>query len=428
MFKDYIQKKLEKSVQDYFVAHPDVKLICVGGSVGKTSTKLAIATILSEQYRVRLHEGNHNTALSAPLAILGIEYPGEIKSIRAWLAVFKAIKQRIKNPSDVDVIIQELGTDRPGDIAEFGRYLTPDIAVITGITPEHMENFITLDAVAQEELSLANFSKMVIINRDDTPEQYAQLVSNPNIDTYGTSGLSEYGFVSEDFSVENGHKGTFTGAEFQEGLDGRATLHVLGEHNIRPIIGAVVVALRFGMAGVAIQKAAESIRPVSGRMNVLKGVRDSIIIDDTYNSSPAAAAMALQTLVNLPAPQHIAVLGSMNELGQTSAVEHDTLGRMCRPETLDWVITIGDEAERYLAPAAKANGCAVRSFRDAISAGAYLNKVLETGGIALIKGSEGGIFAEEAVKIVLHSTDDEAKLVRQTPVWLEAKTRFFSRF
>jgi UDP-N-acetylmuramoyl-tripeptide--D-alanyl-D-alanine ligase len=428
MFKDYIQKKLEKSVQDYFAAHPEVKLICVGGSVGKTSTKIAIATILSQQYRVRLHEGNHNTALSAPLAILGVEYPGEIKSVGAWLRVFKAIKQRIKDPADVDVIIQELGTDRPGDILDFSRYLSPDIGVITGITPEHMENFGTLDAVAQEELALANFSKIAVINRDDTPEQYSALVTNPNIDTYGTSGLSEYSFVKEDFSIEDGHKGTFTGAEFQEGLDGRATLHVLGEHNIRPIVGAVVVALRFGMDSNAIRAAAESIRPVSGRMNVLRGVRDSTIIDDTYNSSPAAAAMALQTLVNLPAPQHVAVLGSMNELGQSSAAEHDTIGRMCRPENLDWVITIGDEAERYLAPAAKANGCAVRSFRDAISAGAYLNKVLETGGIALVKGSEGGIFAEEAVKVVLHSTDDEVQLVRQSPAWLEAKTRFFSRF
>ena len=199
MFKDYIQKKLEKSVQAYFAAHPEVKLICVGGSVGKTSTKIAIATILSQQYRVRLHEGNHNTALSAPLAILGVEYPGEIKSIGAWLRVFKAIKQRIKDPADVDVIIQELGTDRPGDIPDFSRYLSPDIGIITGITPEHMENFGTLDAVAQEELALANFSKIAVINRDDTPEQYSALVTNPNIDTYGTSGLSEYSFVKEDF-------------------------------------------------------------------------------------------------------------------------------------------------------------------------------------------------------------------------------------
>ena len=69
MFKNYIQKRLEKYVRKYFKAHPDVKLVVVAGSVGKTSAKVAIATVLSERYKVRLHEGNHNTEISAPLAI-----------------------------------------------------------------------------------------------------------------------------------------------------------------------------------------------------------------------------------------------------------------------------------------------------------------------------------------------------------------------
>ncbi len=428
MFKKYIQKKLETSVQKYLAAHPDVKLICVSGSVGKTSTKVAIATILSQQYRVRMHEGNHNTELSAPLAILGVEYPGEIRSVFAWRKVFKAIKQRIKNPAAVDVIVQELGADRPGDIQSFGRYLQPDVAVITGVTPEHMEHFGTLDAVAAEELSLANFSKIAIINRDDIDERYSQLLTNPTINTYGNSGVSEYSFRDEDFSLTMGHKGYFTGPEFGEPSAAHATLQVLGEHNIRPIIAAVTVALRFGMDGNAIIRGAEQIRPVPGRMNVLRGVRDAMIIDDSYNSSPAAAAMALQTLVNIPAPQHIAVLGSMNELGASSAAEHQRIGAMCMPDSIDWVVTIGDEAERYLAPAAAQNGCFVKSFRDAISAGAFVNQYLDRGGLVLVKGSEGGIFAEEAVKILLRSTEDEQQLVRQTPAWLEAKNNFFSRF
>src|SRR5690606_18500166 len=127
MFKTHIQKKLESYVQKYFVRHPDVKLIVVAGSVGKTSTKTAIATVLAYRYRVRMHKGNHNTGFSAPLAILGIEYPENIRSLWAWMGVFRQARRRIKQPADVDVIIQELGTDKPGDIAEFGRYLRPDI-------------------------------------------------------------------------------------------------------------------------------------------------------------------------------------------------------------------------------------------------------------------------------------------------------------
>lgn len=426
MLKDYVQKKLEKYVAQYFAAHPDIKLICVAGSVGKTSTKTAIATVLSQQYRVRMHEGNHNTEMSVPLALLGIEYPQDIHNPFVWQKIFAQAKARIKAESDVDVIIQELGTDKPGDIPAFGRYLQPDVGVITAITPEHMEFFGTIDAVAAEELSLGHFSKVVIINRDDIDGRFAQLLTNANIDTYGTSGVAEYSFVDEDFSLQTGHKGYFTNPEFADNI--HATLHVLGEHNVRPVVGAVAVGIHFGMAPDAIVRGVELIRAVPGRMNVLKGANGSTIIDDTYNSSPAAAQMALQTLINLPAPQHIAILGSMNELGASSATEHEHLGRMCRPDQIDWVITVGDEAAKYLAPAAQANGCPVKSFPDAISAGSFVHQYIELGAIVLAKGSEGGIFVEEAVKIILHSIDDNDKLVRQTPAWLEAKSQFFSRF
>ena len=81
MFKSFIQKQLENSVQQYFKKHPEVKLVAVAGSVGKTSTKTAIATVLSKKYRVRMLDGNHNTHLSAPVAILGIDYPEDVHSV-----------------------------------------------------------------------------------------------------------------------------------------------------------------------------------------------------------------------------------------------------------------------------------------------------------------------------------------------------------
>lgn len=426
MFKNYVQKRVEKLTKKYLEKHSDIKLVCVAGSVGKTSTKVAIATILSQQYRVHVEMGNHNASLSAPLAIMNIPYPSNIRSPFAWWSVFRQAKKRIKAPADVDIIVQELGSDRPGDIPSFSRYLNPDIAVITGVTPEHMEFFGTLDAVAAEELSLANFSKIAIINRDDIDDKYAQLLTNTNINTYGTSGLAEYSYESEAFSLEEGHRGYFTSPDFAENI--HATLKVIGEHNIRPIVGAVTTAVCFGMSPQAIAAGAEAIQPVPGRMNILKGLKDSIIIDDTYNSSPAAASMAIQTLASISAPQRIAILGSMNELGQSSAAEHEKLGRLCTPDGVDWVVTIGDEAAKYLAPAALDNGCYVKTFADAISAGSFVHSKLERGAVVLAKGSEGGIFAEEAIKIIVQSTDEAKKLVRQDPAWLEAKSKFFSKF
>lgn len=425
MFKNYIQKKLERYVVKYFEKHPEVKLVVVSGSVGKTSTKRAIGTLLSQRYRVALHEGNHNTHLSAPLAILGIEYPGNIKSIGAWLSVFAAARERIKEPTGVDVIISEIGTDHPGDIAHFGTYLKPYIGIVTAVTPEHMEFFPTMDAVAQEELTAANFSQLAIINRDDIDAQYANYLTNANIDTYGTTGMAEFRFEVQDFDVENGYSGTVIAPSFEQPIN--ATIKVVGEHSLRPVMGAVAVAAKLGLTAAEITAGLKLIRPVAGRMNILRGVEHSIIIDDSYNSSPLAASSALQVLYGLQAPQRIAVLGSMNELGPSSAAEHEKLGMMCDPNMLSWVITIGDDAEKYLAPAARQRGCQVKSFKSAIDAGGFAHSVLQENAAVLVKGSQGNIYAEEAVK-VLCLMEDDPELVRQSPAWLKTKEEFFSKF
>lgn len=106
--------------------------------------------------------------------------------------------------------------------------------------------------------------------------------------------------------------------------------------------------------------------------------------------------------------------------------EHQALGRLCDPNQLAWVITVGEEAGKYLAPAARARGCQVKSFKTALQAGAFVRRVVESGAAILFKGSQTGIYLEEAIKIVLHSTDDEQYLVRQTTDWIERKTKFFS--
>ena len=423
MFKSYIRSKLERAVKKYFQKHPEVKLIAVVGSVGKTSTKIAIGTVLSEKYRVRLHEGNHNSELSAPLAILGVEFPEDIRKLGQWRDVFKAIRKRINQPADVDVIVQELGTDGIGQIPHFGTYLYPDIAVVTAVSAEHMEFFKTLDTVAAEELSAANFSKTALINRDDIEGKYAADITNANISTYGTNDVAEYRFDTSDYTFEDGFKGIFIAPELAEPFE--TTLYLMGEHSIRAAVAAGAVGVKLGMAPQEIAKGMQNIRAVNGRMNVLRGMKDSIIIDDTYNSSPLAVESALRALYQLNVPQKIAVLGSMNELGDTSAAAHEALAQWCDPIQLSYLVTVGEEAAKYLAPAAKARGCQVVSFRGPLEAGAFVHKYLQTGGAVLFKGSQGGIYLEEAVKMILHSTDEEHRLVRQSPAWMAKKQKFF---
>jgi UDP-N-acetylmuramoyl-tripeptide--D-alanyl-D-alanine ligase len=425
-YKLRVKKKLEQAVVAYFTAHPEVKLIVVTGSVGKTSTKTAIATMLSQKYRVRLHEGNHNTDMSVPLAILGVPYPDNIRSFFAWHDVIKAARARILAPTDVDVIIQELGADQPGDVAAFGQYLKPYMSVVTAVTPEHMEFFKTLDAVAHEELTAANFSQLALINRDDIEGRYAEYLTNPNLDTYGTSAAAEYHFEEQDFTLEKGHVGKFVAPEIPAGV--QASVQVIGDHNVRPAIAAAAVGVKFGLNADEISKGLGAIRPVPGRMNMLRGLNGSMIIDDTYNSSPIAASSAIQTFYGLQAPQRIAIMGSMNELGESSAAEHEKIGRMFHPDMVEWVITVGEDAGKYLAPAAHSQGCQVKSFTNAVQAGAFAHSVLDQqGSLILAKGSQNGGYVEEAVKILLVDQSDASKLVRQSPAWMATKEAFFER-
>jgi len=424
MFKNFIQKKLEKYTQKYIAKHRP-KIVFVTGSVGKTTTKLAIATILNEKYRVRVHAGNHNTHLSVPLAILGINYPDNIRSLGAWLKVRRASLKRIKSKTnDCDVIVQELGTDKPGDILYFGTYLAGDIAVVTAVSPEHMEYFDSLDLIAQEELAVSNFSGLTMINRDDIAPEFAKYITTPHIDTYGLGGVAEYRFETSDKSL--------LGANGQMIMPGqeplKLTLKVSSESGVKAVVAAAAVASRLGVDVEQIKAGAAKITNAPGRMNILAGLRESVIIDDTYNSSPLAVEAALQALYSESAPQRIAILGDMNEMGGVSAPEHEKIGRLCNPSLLDWVITVGPQSHEHLAPAAILQGCQVKSFNDPISAGAFAHSVLGKNAVVLAKGSQNGIFVEEALKILLHNSEDETQLVRQSPAWLEKKHKQFDKF
>lgn len=424
-YKARVKKKLEQTVVAYFQAHPEIKLVVVAGSVGKTSTKKAIATVLSQKYRVRVHEGNHNTDMSVPLSILGVPYPDNIRSIGQWQRALGLAKEKVLRPTDVDVIVQELGADHPGDIASFGRYLKPYMGVITGVTAEHMEYFKTINAVAKEELTAGNFSQLALINRDDIDGKYADYLTNTNLNTYGTTVVAEYRFEQADFDLQKGRTGKFIGPDLTSGIE--MTIHALGEHNVRPVVAAATVGVKFGLTEQDILAGVSKIEPVPGRMQLLRGLNGSKIIDDSYKSSPDDAVAAIQTFLDMESSQRIAILGSMNEMGELSQPEHERLGKMFNPNVVDWVITVGNDAEKYLAPAARAQGCQVKSFKNAVQAGAFAHSVLRQNALVLVKGSQNQVYTEEAIKILLLDQNDVNRLVRQSPAWMATKEEFFER-
>lgn len=424
--KNFVLLLIEFQVKRFLKRHKP-KIVAVAGSVGKTSTKMAITTVLRQRFKVHTQEGNYNAEVSVPMAIFDLPMPplATLKSPLTWLKQLWYMELKIHRPFGFDVIVLELGTDKPGDIAHFGTYLHPDIAVVTAVTPEHMEFFKTIDAVAQEELTVASFSELIVINRDNIDETFARYVTNSNIDTYGTSGVAEYHYLIEDFEPGVGFVGKFVSPEFGEQ---QIALTLAGEHNVRAAVAAGVIGIKLGLSQPEIAAGLSAIQPVKGRMNILRGLLNSTIIDDTYNSSPAAAVAALQTLYLFPSKQKIAILGSMNELGDFTQKAHEEVGAVCDPTLLDWVVTIGDNAEKFLAPAAAKRGCQVRSFKSPYEAGGFVHSVLHPDATILAKGSQNGIFVEEAVKILLHSTEEESQLVRQAPEWLAKKSAAFDRY
>ena len=288
-----------------------------------------------------------------------------------------------------------------------------------------MEFFGSIDAVAQEELGAASFAEIAILNQDDISPDFFKYVQNSNVSTYSSIGGANYNFIANSFSLIDGFGGKIQTPEYGE-INVR--VKVFGEHSLRPITGAVAVSAKLGLSSQEIIGGLVSLKPIPGRMNFMRGVKESVLIDDTYNSSPAALEAAIQTLYALSAPSKIAIIGSMNELGESSAFEHQKIGEMLDGISLYWVITVGEQANRFLAPAARLRGCQVYEAKNAIDAGTFAHKIMERGALVLLKGSQGEVYLEEATKILLLNKEDENLLVRQDEKWKKTKDEFFSSF
>jgi UDP-N-acetylmuramoyl-tripeptide--D-alanyl-D-alanine ligase len=383
------------------------RVVVVAGSVGKTSTTQAIASVLGARFKVRATLGSYNTHHGVPMSIFGEPFP--VTKI-GWLSLIPRMWWRSLWKMNFDVLVLEVGTDRPGDLGQFA-YLQPELGVLTAVTPEHMENFTDLGDVAIEEFSISDYCQKLVINRD--------MVNQYFIDKYATVPFRLIGNVTEYTARHSSSKNVTIQTESMT-LKNVKT-HLVGTHSLYGILAAVTVAEVFGMPEKAIRRGLEQVKPIAGRMQLLDGKKHSKIIDDTYNSSPEAVIAALDTLYTLTGKQRIALLGTMNELGKISPQAHTDIGNYCDPEKLDLVVTLGDLANKYTALAARQRGCEVIETQTPYEAGKVISKHLKSHAVILAKGSQNGVFAEESVKLLLRNWRDRNKLVRQTPYWLAIK-------
>ncbi|HTB48622.1 MAG TPA: Mur ligase family protein, partial [Verrucomicrobiae bacterium] len=230
-------------------------IVAVVGSVGKTSTKLAIAKTLATSRRVAYQDGNYNDRLTVPLVLFGQTEPG-IYNLFAWFKILRANRRKLRQPFPYDVAILELGPDRPGQMREFA-YLQPEICVVTAIADEHMEYFKTLDAVAQEELVSLDFSKQVLLNTDDIPTRY---VPKSAFTSYGLDG-------SPDYAVTHRQPRGLQGQQLTVRLPGdkqlTAEVSALGSQGAKIALAAVAVADLLEVPTDQIAKSLSAITPVS---------------------------------------------------------------------------------------------------------------------------------------------------------------------
>lgn len=421
-FRRLIARLLERQVRRLIARH-HLQVIAVGGSVGKTSTKLFIATVLAQKYRVLAHQSNYNTEIGLPLSIFDLRVPGSILNPFAWVQRFVQTERAIRH-YPYDAIVVELGTDHPGEIPAYLQYLQPHIGVETAVTPEHMAGFPGgMDQLAAEELALAAASRIFVANYDDirAADRHRYIDAHPNHHYYGLSEAADYRVQVHSTDPVAGTAFTLTRNRRHRDF----TVAVYGAHSAKAVVAAIAVGEFMGLTPAQIEAGVAAIRPVSGRMRAFAGVSDSVIVDDTYNSSPEAVVAALTALAKAPVKgRRIALLGSMNELGPDGPRYHEEAGAAAAG--VDLLVTVGADANRYLGPAAVRAGLDPTRYRAADSpyaAGDYLRLILGPGDVLIAKGSQNGVFCEEALKYLLADPADTAHLVRQSPAWLRIKAK-----
>lgn len=416
-FRRLIAAQLEARVKE-LIQTRHLKVVAITGSVGKTSTKLAVASVLRQKYRVLAHEGNFNSEIGLPLSIFELDVPDTLVNPLAWMKALDRIDKKLRSDYPYDVLVLEMGADSVGDIQKFMRYITPDVGVVTAIAPVHLEQFGSIEKIAYEKMALARGSKAVWLNaEDERVMQEAKALGKP-VQTYGVAA-GEVHWSDMSRGSDLALKGKLS---LSEGAVVSVVTQVIGRHSLAALAAGAAVGEELGLSPDQIAAGVAAVAPFSGRMQLMDGINGSTIIDDTYNAAPKAVLAALSTLNELPG-RHVAILGSMNELGDYAKEAHREVGQAAGK--LDLLLTIGDNANRYIAAGAAEAGLnaeQIHTFHSPYAAGEFAKALIKSGDVVLAKGSQNGVFAEEAIAQLLADPADRSKLVRQSASW-EAKKR-----
>lgn len=400
-------------------------IVGVTGSVGKTSTKSAIYTVLSSDFSVRMAGGNLNNELGIPLAILG-DYKSSGGAF-FWVGVIlKAVWQLVWKLSYPKILVLEYAADRPGDMDYLISIAKPNVAVVTAVgkIPVHVEFYSDPEAVAKEKSKLIQALQVndtAILNFDDSLAMGMKDSIKGRVVTFG---FGEGADIRINSFVNRSEFGKPLGISFKlETVDNFVPVRIDGAFGVSQAYAAAAsaaVGLTKGMNLVNISEALGQYKGEPGRCRLVEGVKNSCILDDTYNASPLATEAALEILKELPAPRKVAVLGDMAELGKYTTYAHEEIGRKVYGAA-DILVTVGSKA-RFIAEGARRAGFSkknIHSFNDVEEVKSEIQNIIESRDVLLIKGSQSMRMEKIVLEIMAHPEAAKNLLVRQYGKWLK---------
>ena len=366
--QDYLASQAREKLKDF-----GVKIVAITGSVGKTTTRGALVTVLSHSFQVLTPKGNLNTPVGLALTVLNELTP------------------------ETEIFVAEMGAGKPGDIAELCHYFPPDLSIVTVVAESHYEYFGSLDAIAEEKGAIIRAlgpQGAAILNGDDARVRAMAQRCQARAIFYGQA--SDNDIKPEAIEI---------------------TPPLLGAPAMTSLLASYAAAKTLGMTHQQIMTGMKHVRPVAGRLNPLKAKNGATLIDDTYNAAPAAMMAALEVLETYPnASRRIALLGDMLELGDNENAQHETILK----HALSYAQKVVTAGPRFRS-AAQRLGVQVESYDTSLE----LSKIISSGAVdfpkkgdvILVKGAQGMRMERVSTALLHPSLNPEDVLVRQSFAW-----------
>ena len=338
-------------------------LVGITGSAGKTTTKEILAAMLARRFRVARNPGSLNNTLGFPVALLGI-------------------------PEGTEWMVAEMGMSTPGELRQVSRLGKPDVAVFLNVRPVHLKAFGTLEAIREAKAELLDGlaeDGLVVANQDD--RQVVEIAHRHagRVIWFGRQTTADYRVENVE-SLTDGQVGSrFELMTSEDVVEIELPMH--GLYNVDNFLAAAACANTLGVPLAEIAQAVQAVKPPPMRGVVHRLANGSTVVDDCYNSNPAALTEALQSALEIPGERHWAILGDMLELGEAAEEFHLQAGKMAAELGFSPVVGVGPLARKLVEGAQRA-GAEGLWFEDAEAAAVAADR-LQTGDTLLVKGSRG---------------------------------------